>query len=247
MASDQAPSRSSGSRQLPARPRIEYLKKLAKERLRTMRAAAPDAQLAEAQLLVARERDAEGLTPMHWVTRTDSNDPREVEAARLLLDAGADPDARDPGGMTPLHTAAEWPSSIALAALLIERGASIDATIHTWHWTPLDYAIDRNREAMRDFLRGRGAKTRHELSVADDAAVDAFLALVQGGDVEAVRTHLDEAPALANRARKHPVWADARRRCTSRSSAATGRCSTCCWTATRSPRARTRCTTTGRR
>jgi len=40
---------------LPARPSIEQLRKLAKERLATLRAAKPSAKLAEAQLELARE------------------------------------------------------------------------------------------------------------------------------------------------------------------------------------------------
>src|SRR5687767_1832294 len=40
---------------LPARPNVEYLKKLAKKRLRELRATDPNARLADAQLAVARE------------------------------------------------------------------------------------------------------------------------------------------------------------------------------------------------
>jgi len=38
---------------LPERASIEYLKKVAKERLAVLRAAAPDAKLADAQLAIA--------------------------------------------------------------------------------------------------------------------------------------------------------------------------------------------------
>jgi ankyrin repeat protein len=40
---------------LPARPNLEYLKKVAKKQWRAMRATTPDAKLADAQLAVARE------------------------------------------------------------------------------------------------------------------------------------------------------------------------------------------------
>jgi len=46
----------------------------------------------------------------------------EREIAHLLLDAGADPNARQEGGFTPL-TAAEQNGDTALAALLREYGA----------------------------------------------------------------------------------------------------------------------------
>ncbi|HWN13780.1 MAG TPA: hypothetical protein VNU02_07960, partial [Candidatus Dormibacteraeota bacterium] len=42
---------------MPDRPSLEFLKKLAKDRLPEMRRAAPSARLADAQLAVARERD----------------------------------------------------------------------------------------------------------------------------------------------------------------------------------------------
>jgi hypothetical protein len=41
--------------ELPARPSLEYLKKLAKDRLRALRETDPGAKLANAQLAVARE------------------------------------------------------------------------------------------------------------------------------------------------------------------------------------------------
>jgi ankyrin repeat protein len=156
----------------------------------------------------AKARDPEGLTALHWVTRTDANDRRQVEAAKLLLDAGADPNAEasTQSGMRPLHCAAEWASSIELAGLLIDRGANIDAASSQSPWTPLDYAMDRNREAMRDYLRSRGGKTRQELAATEDTEANAFLALVHRGDIDAVREKLDADPSLANRAGKHPQW-----------------------------------------
>jgi ankyrin repeat protein len=47
---------------------------------------------------------------------------RDVEAARLLLDAGAAPDPRQAGGFTPLHAAALHDDA-ELAALLLRHGA----------------------------------------------------------------------------------------------------------------------------
>ncbi len=157
----------------------------------------------------ARLKDPEGLTALHWVTRTDPADARQEAAAKLLLDAGADPNAEatSNNGMRPLHCAAEWPSSIELAGLLIDRGAEINARSSQSDWTPLDYAIDRNREQMRDFLRSRGARTRQDLATTDDAAVDSFLRSVLANDLPAVRQRLDESPELIHRTGKHPQWA----------------------------------------
>ena len=106
---------------LPARPSVEYLKKLAKKRLRELRADDPDAKLADAQLAVAREHgfaswrklaaraetaatvaaDDPFLSklPKHrrthkivqWKPLMDAAYHGDVERARKLLDAGADP------------------------------------------------------------------------------------------------------------------------------------------------------------
>ena len=169
------------------------------ERLTPMLAADPS---------VARAKDPEGLTALHWVTRTDSGDPRQIQAARLLLDAGADANAEatTQNGMRPLHCAAEWASSTELAGLLIDRGAIIDATSSQSDWTPLDYATDRNRATMRDYLRSRGAHTRQELGTSDDGTIDEFLKRVHAGDLAAITARLDASPSDVNRVGKHPQW-----------------------------------------
>ena len=48
----------------------------------------------------ARARDKEDLTPLHMAAYTD-----KPEHARLLLEAGADVDAKSAGGRTPLSLA----------------------------------------------------------------------------------------------------------------------------------------------
>ena len=169
------------------------------DRLRSMLAAEP---------LIAIAIDADGLTALHWVTRTDPVDSRQAAAARLLLDAGADPNAEaaTESGMRPLHCAAEWASSTELAGLLIDRGADVNAASSQSPWTPLDYAIDRNRTPMRDYLRTRGAKTREELAAVDDVAIDTFLKAVHRGDLPAVTAVLDASPDFIHHTGKHPQW-----------------------------------------
>jgi hypothetical protein len=48
-----------------------------------------------------------------------------VDAVRLLLDAGADPNARDRGRATPFFNSIACPSNPELLALMLERGADI--------------------------------------------------------------------------------------------------------------------------
>jgi hypothetical protein len=66
----------------------------------------------------ARARNAGGFTPLHVAAGRG-----DAESARLLLDAGADPNVRDgPLGRTPLHWAAQAGAAEVLRVLL-DRGA----------------------------------------------------------------------------------------------------------------------------
>lgn len=81
-----------------------------------------------------------GKTALHYAARDG-----HLEAVRLLLDAKAVLDDRDPNGITPLILAASNDRA-AVATLLIERGADIQA-IDWYGRTPLWAAIDlRNRD-----------------------------------------------------------------------------------------------------
>ncbi|MEM6326226.1 MAG: ankyrin repeat domain-containing protein [Bacteroidota bacterium] len=63
--------------------------------------------------------DDSGDTPLHWTARWDGTD-----AARILLEAGADPNAvAERFGYTPLHTAFLFSTEAALVPLLLEAGA----------------------------------------------------------------------------------------------------------------------------
>jgi ankyrin repeat protein len=77
-----------------------------------------------ARLLLQRgaDVDAHGRS---WMTGTPLNSAaagRHTDVARALLDAGADPDARQVSGWTPLHSAAHN-GDLELLELLLGRGA----------------------------------------------------------------------------------------------------------------------------
>jgi len=90
------------------------------------------------------DKDVNGRTPLHWATVKNS-----IELAVLLLDRGADVEAKANDGYTPLHLASSW-NRIAMAEFLIEKGADVRAKDNKEE-TPLDWAIS---DKMRALLRG---------------------------------------------------------------------------------------------
>ena len=68
-----------------------------------------------------RDAVGQGYTPLHLAAWGG------IEKARLFLEKGADTNAVDNNGCTPLHCAAESCSSEVLLELFIERGANVNA------------------------------------------------------------------------------------------------------------------------
>jgi ankyrin repeat protein len=84
----------------------------------------------------------------------------QVDALRLLLDAGEDPNRFNPEGnhahSTPLHQAA-LAGHEAVVRLLVERGARLDVKDAIYRSTPLGWALHGGRAEIAEFLRSRGA------------------------------------------------------------------------------------------
>ena len=109
----------------------------------------------------ATTADADGLTPLHWVMRSRRGSKDSfVRITELLIQHGADVNAKGEahGNWTPMHTLAEWAGFIEQADLLLEAGAEINAETDRG-WRPLDFALDRDRKAMVEYLRPKGAIT----------------------------------------------------------------------------------------
>ncbi len=106
----------------------------------------------------------------------------KIEAVRLLLDLGADVNAKDRGGATPLHWAA-YAGAMEMAELLIARGAEIDVRDRNYHSSPLGWAVFLHKPEMAALLAPLSRDT-HSLA-------GAMLA-------DRLRALLTEEPALAN-------------------------------------------------
>jgi len=82
---------------------------------------------------------------------------RQLEAARLCLEAGADPNLFMPvhKHSTPLHQAAIH-DDVPMLELLIAHGARRDIEDTLWRGTPLGWAVHEKKKAAEAYLRSLG-------------------------------------------------------------------------------------------
>ncbi len=101
-------------------------------------------------------RAGRGKTPLHQAVT--SGHERTDELITLLLARGADPNAQDETGMTPLHVAAGW-TTRSRATLLVDGGADVDA-LDALGNSPLHEAVLQGRVAMTHLLLKLGANPK---------------------------------------------------------------------------------------
>jgi ankyrin repeat protein len=103
----------------------------------------------------AREYSPDGFTALHLAAFFG-----QPEAARTLLDAGADPHAvaRNSMRVQPLHSAVAA-RNLEAAHLLLDAGADPNVSQQD-EFTPLDGAIQNEDVAMEQLLRDHGATVR---------------------------------------------------------------------------------------
>jgi ankyrin repeat protein len=129
----------------------------------------------------------EGRTPLHWAALGGS-----VEVASLLISRGAQIQARDKDGQTPLHVV----TTEEIARMLIKRGGD-STSKDNYGRMPLHYAAYYGRDRMIDFFLASGAL----LNAADEEGNTPLLwALINGQKGSAVL--LIEKGAAVNAAAK---------------------------------------------
>ena len=158
--------------QLPSRTLLEAAWRGDEAGLRRLLAAGHDANT---------QGGRDQFTPLHWACGM-----RRPKIVRLLLAAGADPDAKDPSGHTPLHllvrAAVKDPTvpysfvrpyrpnavdknkmaiRVALAELLLAKGVDVNAADKRGQG-PLYTAVSTGQVALIRVLLAGGAKVRSE-------------------------------------------------------------------------------------
>jgi ankyrin repeat protein len=97
---------------------------------------------------------------LHCTVPSWGNDPRSV---RLLLERGANPNARLKDDTTPLHLALEH-GKIEIGCLLVEHGASVEAEDDMGR-TPLDFVSREQSDGIIELLLEHRGQTRERCTM----------------------------------------------------------------------------------
>jgi ankyrin repeat protein len=126
-------------------------------------------QLINGDPSLVNERMERGYSPLHWaVNRNDT------AITRLLIDQGADLEAKDADGDTPLHWTAYY-NRLANCRILVSAGADLNS-LNNLEITPLSAAIESANSAVARLLIHSGPG----LNFADFEELSTFRAVTAG-------------------------------------------------------------------
>ena len=137
-------------------------------------------------------RDSFEKTPLHNAVLLDG----DVDIITVLLDHGADPEARDMWKKTPLHYAVENAKTQAVG-ILIERGADVNA-LEEYNLTPLHYIsslleisepYNKDRLKIAEALLSAGADKK----IKDKDGETAISHLMRCSDIARYRDRTEKA------------------------------------------------------
>jgi ankyrin repeat protein len=140
------------------------------------------------RLLLRHARDVAGTARSALAAPLSNGD---IEGARLLLDAGTDPNRYADDADTPapvMYAAVRAGSPAVLAELLLSRGADPAAPGPDGR-SPYAFAVSKGRTDLAELLRSYGAD-------ADASAADELLAACLSGDSDAARDSIRRDPAV---------------------------------------------------
>ncbi|KAI0384065.1 hypothetical protein F5Y04DRAFT_278062 [Hypomontagnella monticulosa] len=102
--------------------------------------------------------DDDGLRPIHWAIRNDTNLDDAALAVQKLIDFGIDVDAKDKEGRSPLYYAAYY-GNLRVAKLLIDKKAKLNVTNQDGE-TALVAACKKHHEEVVLYLIKKGANVK---------------------------------------------------------------------------------------
>ena len=146
----------------------------------------------------APARTLEGTTALHYLSRFDVALKKDLfrRVVQKLLSGGADPNAQNRHGLTPLHEAAQRGNASAIIVLLECDGIVLDALTSQGE-TPLIYAARANYPHVLNVLLDAGASS--SIAGSDGTALDIAVSLNRREAAKALRARVRDPCKLCGR------------------------------------------------